>query len=1268
MTPEGLTTSAETATPVNPFPGLRAFEFDESHLYFGRDGQSGQLIRKLAATRFVAVVGTSGSGKSSLVRAGLLPDLYGGYMASAGSHWRVALLRPGNDPLGNLARALSAEDVFGSDIEENARIQAAITEATLRRGGLGLVESVAQQRMPSNENLLVVVDQFEELFRFARVSGSEQYRYEAAAFVKLLLEAARQRGHAVYVVITMRSDFLGDCSQFWDLPEAINEGQYLIPRMTRDQREEAIAGPVAVCGGRIEPRLVNRLLNDVGDNPDQLPILQHALMRTWESWKDDHAEGEALDLRHYESIGTMAGALSLHADEAFEELSGERRRLAEKFFKALTEKGEDNREVRRPTVLGDLCVLSGASLEEAAAVLEVFRREGRSFLTPPADVALAADSLIDISHESLIRNWKRLKEWVDAESQSAQIYTRLAQTAVLYERGQAGLWRDPDLQLALDWREQTRPTAAWGQRYHPAFDSAMRFLDESVAARDAALLAEEQKRRREVKRARVTAVVFFLLFMLSLVASAFAYNKSIQAQAALDEAQRANAQAQTERARAVAERDRANEQSDNAQRNEQKAKEAEDEALKKQKEAEASKAEAEKQAGIAQQNFHQAEVARLEADKQRKSAEAAATRNRQLLYVSDINLVQRAYLDSNFARGRELLAAHSPLSGDAPGFEWFYLWHVFNGETDTFASGKAVEDMALSRDGSTLVIDRVNDCELWDVNTRRMLGSMKMGIPVFAISPDGKRFAFQEPETHNLKIVDAVSHGEPVTLKERAEGITSLAFSPDGRTLAAGDEQHKVEVWDLVARDKRAVFEHTSFVRSVAFSPDGGTLATSEINGTLRLWDVKTNKQLCSLSGQEKVFRYPTFSPDGKNLFASVMQDGSIRQLEVTSCKEQFTFDGTGSYVSSFALSPDGRTLVANYGVNDITVWDVSSRRKSAVLKAHEDNITAVTFSGDGRTFLTGSQDGTVKVWDVAAHVREQSLLEGGGGGIESILFSPDGKRITTASHDAVGSWDAETHQALGTHTLKHDGAIYSTVLSPDGRLVATVGDSPPVKLWDAVAGKELATLAGSEGTVLTVAFSPDSRWLVTGGKDATVRLWNVASASPVKERRLTRYVINVAFSPDGKRIAAITGKELKVWDDTLSRELVSRPDEEADGITSVAFSPDSRILAVGTGRGFVRLLDAVTGKEFDTLSGHKGGVYRLAFSPDGRTLATGGEDMTVKLWRVGTSTELITINSQFEIRSLAFSPDSRTLATGLGSVVKLWRAASDEEVRAGRR
>ena len=272
-------------------------------------------------------------------------------MTPAGSSWRVAVLRPGNDPMGNLALALNAPDVLGAGNEDPV-IHRTLIETTLRRSTLGLVDAVQQARLLSHENLLIVVDQFEELFRFQQLLQRETSDDEATAFVKLLLEATRQREVPIYIVLTMRSDYLGDCAQFRDLPEAINDGQYLIPHLTREQLRLAITGPVAVGGATITPRLVHRLLNDVGDNPDQLPILQHALMRLWDYREQHAASTESLDLPHYEAIGGMAEALSRHADEAYAALPDDRaREMAQKLFQCLTEKGPDNREIRRPATL-----------------------------------------------------------------------------------------------------------------------------------------------------------------------------------------------------------------------------------------------------------------------------------------------------------------------------------------------------------------------------------------------------------------------------------------------------------------------------------------------------------------------------------------------------------------------------------------------------------------------------------------------------------------------------------------------------------------------------------------------------------------------------------------------------------------------------------------------------------------------------------------------------------------------------------------------------
>lgn len=522
----------------NPFPGLRPFEQDEYRLFFGREGQSDALIERLQRSHFLAVVGTSGSGKSSLVRAGLLPALHGGMMAGAGSGWRIAIMRPGSDPIGNLAHSLAEKDVLLEAGGGLATAEAeAVIEATLRRGSLGLVDAVRQARLDKNEKLLVVVDQFEELFRFRAARAPAGTGDDASAFVKLLLEAAQQRELSIFVVPTMRSDFLGDCAQFQGLPEAINDGQYLIPRMTRDERRFAITGPVGVKRCKITEPLVNRLMNDVGDNPDQLPILQHALMRTWDHWAAHRRNGEPIGLEHYEAVGTMSDALSKHADEAFDELRDERsRQIAEILFKALTERGADNREIRRPTCLKDICTIANATALEVGAVIEVFRGPGRSFLMPPAGVALSSDTVIDISHESLIRNWDRLKAWVRDEADSARIYRRLAGSATDYYQSAGGLLDDVTLQYVLKWRERAKPEWAWGVRYHPDFNTAMTYLELSTASRDARIEAEQERKSRELetacafaekqarsaRRLRWLAAGMAVMFLLALATAAAA--------------------------------------------------------------------------------------------------------------------------------------------------------------------------------------------------------------------------------------------------------------------------------------------------------------------------------------------------------------------------------------------------------------------------------------------------------------------------------------------------------------------------------------------------------------------------------------------------------------------------------------------------------------------------------------------------------------------------------------------------------------------------
>ncbi|HKH48564.1 MAG TPA: TIR domain-containing protein [Thermoanaerobaculia bacterium] len=437
--------------PPNPFPGLRPFETNESELFFGRHDQVRELLGLMRRNRFLAVVGASGCGKSSLIRAGLLAALRDGFLVESGAEWRIAVMRPGDTPIHCLAQALHAPGALG-DFYPDA-VNLAALEATLRRGSLGLVEAVAEAPLPPKVRLFLLIDQFEELFRFG--ADPERSQREARAFVKLFLETVTQRQWPVYVGITMRSDFLGNCAALPGLPDAINQGLYLVPQMGRAQLREAVRGPVELYGARITERLVNRLLNDLGEDADQLPILQHAMMRLWSLWSEGPRDA-ALDLELYEPIGGIAEALSRHVGQVYDDLSAGDQRIAQWLFRKLTQTTRERQVVRQSASLESIAREAGVQPEEVAAVVEQFRAPGRSFLMPPSDVALIPATVIDISHESLIRQWKKLSEWAALEARDSRLSREIRDGAALWDekgREPSFLWQGRRLAEAEEWRK-----------------------------------------------------------------------------------------------------------------------------------------------------------------------------------------------------------------------------------------------------------------------------------------------------------------------------------------------------------------------------------------------------------------------------------------------------------------------------------------------------------------------------------------------------------------------------------------------------------------------------------------------------------------------------------------------------------------------------------------------------------------------------------------------------------------------------------------------
>jgi tetratricopeptide (TPR) repeat protein len=580
-----------------PYPGLRAFEETDSQRFFGRDAQIDELLHRLSQHRFVGVVGVSGSGKSSLVRAGLIPALRQGYVSRSKSKWRLVTMRPGEDPVAALSKALREQASLDSDLERSSH---------------GLVIAAAKA-LSSDESLLVVVDQFEEVFRYREKlrkidAAGRRERARAAErvkdFVQLLLEASASEDVSIYVVITMRSDYFGDCAKFRNLPEALNASQYLVPRMTREQRRDAIELPLGSVP--IAPSLVQRLLNDAGDEPDQLPVLQHALMRTWEEW--ERRGGDQIEECDYETVGRFEGALNKHADQVFESLSEHEQRIAERVFKRLTAKGSSDRETRSPATLATLWAVCGASnpgsRDVVDKVVDRFRTVAGTFLTSQ-NTELTADSVIDITHESLIQRWDRLKTWVAEEAKSAKTYLSLTEDAKRWRNEGGSLLDGLDLRDAEKWKEQRNPSSGWALDYADGTEFGdLELVDQYISK------SREEVQRRLARRQWIIAglaglvVAFGALTLTAALYSKKAKIETVRANDAKDKADyvalrlaQEKDRAETEKARAEKEKERADENLSTAQNAQSRA---EDEAKK-------------------------AEQARARADEQREKAEKLGT-------------------------------------------------------------------------------------------------------------------------------------------------------------------------------------------------------------------------------------------------------------------------------------------------------------------------------------------------------------------------------------------------------------------------------------------------------------------------------------------------------------------------------------------------------------------------------------------------------------------------------------------------------------------
>ncbi|MCD4834381.1 MAG: hypothetical protein K8R31_11340 [Bacteroidales bacterium] len=979
MIPESNSNNANSI--FNPFPGLRPFKIEESHLFFGREGQSEEILKKLSEEKFVAVIGASGSGKSSLIYCGLVPTLYGGFVGESKSKWNIIATRPGNSPIENLASAI-LEKTVGKNEKENELIKQKLNASILRSSSNGLVEILKQSFDFEKENILIIVDQFEELFRY-KSSRKDQSTYnESEAFVKLLVNANRTTDIPVYIVLTMRSDFIGECSQFHELTELINDSNYLVPQMTRNDFRRAIEGPVAVGGASIDTQLIQQLLNEVGDNPDQLPILQHALMRTWEYWMEHSDKKQAITITDYEAIGKMEKALSEHANEAYDELRENEKWICESMFKTITEKGNDNRGIRHPTSINDIASISKSTVDEVISVINPFRAAGRSFISPSYEIALKGDSIIDLSHESLMRIWNKLKIWVEEEWNAVQMYMRLSEASEMYQIGNTGLWRPPDLQLALNWREKQKPTLSWAQRYNPAFERAIVYLQTS----DKEFKAEEENKvklqKRQLRRSKIFAIVLGSAAIIGMGLTV--YSQMMKAKAVEQER---IASEQTEIAVeqqkiaeektiiATEQEQEAREQKEEAQRQEQIAIENEKKATRNFKRAEQQtllaikrQKEANEQRTIAEVNAEEARKQTIEAEKQRQEAyrmrmlsisQSMAVKSQQISDDTQLKalVAYQAYLFNEKYEGPKhnpdiYLGLYYALKGLKGQF-----YNALNGHTGS------VMDVAF------------------------IPGTDSM----YSTGGDGKILKW---DIANLEMPHQ-------TILENPFGQKALGVTTDGKWLICATDDSKILLLNItnnVEMDQELV-GHTRSVTGIAVAPNNEYFISSSNDKTIRKWDLNTFNGEIFIESESKINSIE-ISPDSKSIVAGT-QDGKISIWDVNdTTKANVINDESKIAITAVKYNNTGNWLATGNSNGDIMIWDSKTFEAIENLEGRKSRINDIDFNIDDKLMATSSQDGTARMWDCTNLNNQPIELTDHESWVLSSIFSPDGKKLVTSSKD----------------------------------------------------------------------------------------------------------------------------------------------------------------------------------------------------------------------------------------------------------------------------
>jgi WD40 repeat protein len=1184
-----------------PYKGLNYFEETDADIFFGREMLIAKLVGYLRENHFLAVVvGASGSGKSSIVRAGMVPALRSGTLLAdktktpVGSNkWPIYIVTPGAHPLDSLAIALT------NKYESNAATQTLINDFFETPRALHLF--IKRVNNNSNNESLLIVDQFEELFTLCQNAN------ERKAFIDNIISASsRESGGLLRVVITLRADFYSHCADFANLREAVSQHQEYIGPMSQAELRRAIEEPALKGKWKLEAGLVNLLLKEVGEEPGALPLLSHALLETWQ-----RREGRWLTVRGYMDSGGVKGAIARTAESVFNDLTEPEQKLARRLFLSMTELGEGTQDTRRRLVLNEILITRENK--------DLFQR----LINKLSDSRLITsnETTVEVAHEALINEWPRLQEWLNEDRAGLRIMRRLSMAAQEWQQNnhdEGLLYRGARLGEAIEFNHHNNYEF---NEVENSFLSASLLLSQREAGE-----REEQQRKElaaahllaetEIKSAarlktrnRVISIIGAVALIAAIAASIFGVYAIMQKKEAVKQTGLAQQQSKNSLSQLLA--------------------------------IEAGSTPSQDLATL------------LSIESVNTDINATTLGKLQMMVNQSPRIIK-------FLRGMGIPTASSFVdvlfSPDQKtifcltDYGKLFMWDIATGQIiHSYDLGVSVHSMAVSADGSTLALGREDGfITILDIMTFKKLDSYLMDPNqwiVYLVFTDHGNKLISANMGGKINIWDLASRKR---INEFSFGTGDaqlldpmpIKISPDGTKVVMKSNDHFLGLWDI---NSETLIGETSLDdwngSNLAFSPDSKFIVGEE-NNKFSIWDANTfEKTNITPGGIEGEIETMAFSTDGK-IISLGMKNGEIHFLKFPSLQLiGNSISSDNHLIYSLEFSPDDKSLLAGTYEGVAVLWNIEEYHESANLSDDvNQSITSINYFPNGQSILVGTSSNQLTFLNNDLQIIGNPLIDSENEfGPDQVIISADGKFIAALYDKQIIIWDAQTHQKIGKPLSAGESHIYSIAFSPNNKLLAAGTIDGTIVLWDRETFQKLGEpISVHESDINSISFSPDSKTIASGGvADQKIYFTDVASRNQVgKPMDLESHSIILMYSPDGKTLASSSSDQtIRIWDVESHRLLGKMHDETRISLGKFAYSPDGKMLASIIDNSIV-FWDTSTyqmiNDSFDVNN------YSFSFSPDGNTLISATKSNSIKKWNVGIAS-MIDSGCIFASRNLSY-------------------------------